>query len=333
MSGNGGLSGDNKKLDDAAGGAFEALVDWEASVSQDAVQDEVNDEMKNRTSEIRNLRRQNPKNTVYVHVFAMIEKNMAEGPKMWRFGSIIVSLSRHANAGMIPGSGKVFHKIIVLPPLADSAPPGPALNAPAWEARYDGAFMNALVTQGSAEAALAVLNGSSMYDLLRMLRKLALDGKYFNYLYGLAGSAGNSRLLVAFAAVMAAWKSADALTILQERMGDLARLPIEQQKDVLDFIGGNSPGGDPVGIAGKWRVRVGKWTWIYTFDSKGNVSWLDQGNGRHGSGRWKADGKAIKTTWYNSKTVEHWDVPIITAGQTGKATMAEGIFDLAAEKL
>src|SRR6185437_11425674 len=80
-----------------------------------------------------------------------------------------------------------------------------------------------------------------------------------------------------------------------------------------------------------WKVRVNYWTWIYTFSSKGAVSWRDPFNGQKGSGTWKKAGDKIVTRWQASKTWEEWDVPISIQHATGRCHMAEGTYDLVAD--
>lgn len=80
-----------------------------------------------------------------------------------------------------------------------------------------------------------------------------------------------------------------------------------------------------------WKVRVDKWTWLYTFSSRGTVTWKDPFNGMHGSGGWRISGNKMVTRWNGSKTIEKWDVPINPLSASGVAYMEAGTFDLWAE--
>ncbi len=85
--------------------------------------------------------------------------------------------------------------------------------------------------------------------------------------------------------------------------------------------------------AGRWRVRVGQWMWIYTFDVNGNVTWLDPFNQKTGRGRWTVKGSLISISWTNSKTIETWNLPLQPAAQTGSCTMDGEDYDLHAVRL
>lgn len=91
-----------------------------------------------------------------------------------------------------------------------------------------------------------------------------------------------------------------------------------------------SPDVNPVG---DWRVIVGQWTWIYTFNSDGSVIWRDQYNGESGKGKWQIYQEAIYFSWINSTTTERWNLPINPSHQKGETTMKGRIYELSATRL
>lgn len=87
----------------------------------------------------------------------------------------------------------------------------------------------------------------------------------------------------------------------------------------------------------RWIVRVypegatnPRWSWYYTFTSKGAVSWKDPWNGMHGNGNWRMESGSMITRWTGSKTWEDWDVPINPDAATGTCHMSDGTYDLRA---
>jgi len=88
-----------------------------------------------------------------------------------------------------------------------------------------------------------------------------------------------------------------------------------------------------VNPVGDWRVVVGQWTWIYSFDASGNVTWRDQGNGQNGKGTWKVVPGAIKFSWANSTTTESWKTPIKPSDQEGTTTMKGKTYPVNAVRL
>lgn len=79
-----------------------------------------------------------------------------------------------------------------------------------------------------------------------------------------------------------------------------------------------SPDVNPIG---DWRVVVDQWTWIYSFDANGNVTWRDPYNNQTGKGKWQIGPGAISLSWANSTTIESWSLPIQPSKQKGSATM------------
>jgi len=80
-----------------------------------------------------------------------------------------------------------------------------------------------------------------------------------------------------------------------------------------------------------WRVRVDRWTWVYTFSARGTVSWRDPFNGMHGNGNWRIEKDKLITRWSASKTWEEWDLPINPRSASGQCHMDGTTYDLWAE--
>lgn len=255
------------------------------------------------------------------------------GPRENGFYSWISPIARQAGGGTITNSTSDTFSIFIPPPASGV----PSKSEPSWVTNWRS--ISSKVSLGITDGALYSLNGCNMYDMLRILQKMVQSGG-FNALFNAVGSTsgiGTTRILAAMSAALATLSSGSPWSTFVSSFGmqNFAMLADFEQRDISNFLGGtkSEDATDAVKIVGKWRVKVDRWTWRYTFDAKHNVSWLDQGNGRSGYGRWKEDGNRIKTSWAPSKTIEYWNLPISPSGQTGKAIMAEGTFDLKAEKL
>jgi hypothetical protein len=70
---------------------------------------------------------------------------------------------------------------------------------------------------------------------------------------------------------------------------------------------------------GKWRVRVGAWTWFYQFSADGTARWTDirLPPTQSGKGRWEKAGSVMKISW-ETGSEERWDLPLKPNGQQGE---------------
>jgi len=84
---------------------------------------------------------------------------------------------------------------------------------------------------------------------------------------------------------------------------------------------------------GDWRVAVGQWNWLYSFDASGNVTWRDPLNGMNGKGTWRVVPGNITFTWANSTTTESWKTPIKPTEQKGTTKMKGTIYEVNAVRL
>ncbi len=73
---------------------------------------------------------------------------------------------------------------------------------------------------------------------------------------------------------------------------------------------------------GKWKVKVGQWTWYYEFHKNGNAIWKDieQPPRRKGTGKWQKSGAHMTITW-DTGAVERWDLPLKV--KQGEAQLGE----------
>ena len=88
-------------------------------------------------------------------------------------------------------------------------------------------------------------------------------------------------------------------------------------------------------LTGEWRVAAGggRWTWIYTFNADGTVTWRDPGTGQGGNGKWQIASKVTRFTWANSTTTETWNAPTTLNERTGTTNMKGTVYDIAAVRL
>jgi hypothetical protein len=69
---------------------------------------------------------------------------------------------------------------------------------------------------------------------------------------------------------------------------------------------------------GRWRVQIGVWTWIYTFNNDGTAKWTDIRTPptESGGGTWEKDGDVMRISW-DCGGHEEWDLPLKFKQQQG----------------
>lgn len=245
-------------------------------------------------------------------------------------GSYKKAISRGMNLTAANGTSQLVMHALTLPPMGMKQT---TATEPSWMKRYQVVKVN--LQQDNLSAAIHALNGSSMYDILRVLERCT-DSKDFSVLRNVHDSVSginHPRMYMAFATVYLRMATGQPLAALMQE-NHWSVVAESDRKDMMNFLGVDKPMSTLASeLVGKWRVKVGRWTWLYTFTDKHRVTWLDQGNGKSGSGKWKDMGDTVKTTWAPSKTVEYWTLPLDLANQRGTALMAEGEFALSATKL
>jgi len=327
------------------GGAIQMLQQWASQRSAMNTYYEALDEIAKRANEIDAQQKRSPYESVVIKVFFKIDnENLpAEIPRFYRLIGVEIGGESLAHGDLMgPGEHGYTIRIPALQrnPAADAPRPEPGRS---WQQRYD-SFVGSLFTRGGnvadPEGALSTLNGLAMFDILPILKRLkGKEPLAFDKLQqaldwpSVGARIFTQRLRAAFIAVRASENAGAA--VFQNYVAscrDFGSLPPAQQKDVEAFLTGAPP---PVQAmdrpTGKWTVKVHKWTWIYTFDDFGNVSWVDPLNGQGGKGRWAIVNGVLRTTWAPSPTVEEWTLPLTPKEQTGQARMADGCYALSAE--
>jgi hypothetical protein len=102
----------------------------------------------------------------------------------------------------------------------------------------------------------------------------------------------------------------------------------------IDRYMGPAPSTTPLSPVGKWTVWGARrrYRWTYTFDGKGNVTWMDVFNGMYGGGTWRFDSHYLLIDWH-SGSKDIWNLPVNFAGMTGIEDMkSEGTIDIQASK-
>lgn len=87
---------------------------------------------------------------------------------------------------------------------------------------------------------------------------------------------------------------------------------------------------DPIG---RWRVKVDRWVWEYTFAAKGAVSWIDPFNKMTGKGKWRVIGETITFAWDQSTTKETWNLPLDPRDQRGTCVMKGKTYEVHATRM
>lgn len=75
---------------------------------------------------------------------------------------------------------------------------------------------------------------------------------------------------------------------------------------------------------GTWSVKIGVFTWRYTFKSDGAARWSDikQPPEKSGTGHWSPAGEVMEIAWdksnWSDKSTENWKLPLQRSGQSGE---------------
>ncbi len=224
------------------------------------------------------------------------------------------------------GATRIRNETYLIPPMAGAG----QKPEPSWMHFYR--VVGSKLSTGDVEGAIHALNGCNMYDMLRILHRFALEGQAFNTLsnaYEYVGGVGTLRLKAAFAAVRARLGGVNNWSGFSLSFSEFSQLAPFEQRDIEGFLGRSYADEgleqEKRNLVGRWIVSVsGGWTWLYSFKADQTVTWLDQGNGRNGRGKWAFKEQWLETTWHPSKTYEHWGRPVGEASMNG-TTVMEGI--------
>jgi hypothetical protein len=302
-------------------------------------------EVLDRESEIIDAQNGNPLFPVYIRIYWKVHfENNPNMPKTYEYFGCDI---QNGCAGM-PSSlwdSDQHSYLMVIPALKKDDHKKASGPAATWRDGYTsvlGLLEGDRSMGGDPIAALRILNGSPMYDILRILQTLkASDPYHFDKLQQAiswpTANVGRDRLLAAFFAVqLSANSGTDAFSYYKASCKELASLPEDQQKDIETFLSGRSSADKQASTSpvGDWNVRVGKWLWIYKFDAAGSVTWRDPFNGENGKGKWKQGSGKLTIDWSPSKSKDTWYFPLDPKQQKGMAYVDdEGNFPVAATKL
>jgi hypothetical protein len=212
-----------------------------------------------------------------------------------------------------------------IPPLRPAPPKGGSDSAPdPWLKRLT-LVENALTPPADYIEALHILNGSSMYDMLRVIDRLAKDDKTtYDWLWGQLYSHEapkflHTRLEPAFSAVSDVVGGTGDFDFYKGRVGSqFTSLPKFERDDIEEYFSQGMKGVQQ-DLRGRWLVTIGTWTWYYHFaenrpqavgfsdmNTPGQISW---------KGSWKWAPGQLNISWESSS--ELWPLPLSPSGQTG----------------
>jgi hypothetical protein len=324
--------------------ALDLFQHWASQLSMINAAFDAWNEILERKNEIVQAQNDNPIFPVYIRIYWKIDfDNNPNMPKIYHYlGADIQSGAAGMPASLYDGWQHSY--LMVIPALKKDDNKKGSGGPITWRDGYRsvlGLLQGDHTTGGDPVAALRVLNGSPMYDILPILQTLkASDPRLFDKLQQAlawpSANVGVDRLRAAFFAVQMSENSGnDAFGCYKSACNEFAALPQDQQKDIENFLSGKSGEERKVltSPAGEWNVRVGKWLWVYSFDTKGAVTWRDPFNGENGKGKWKQLGGKIMIDWSPSQSKDTWYLPLDAAKQKGMAFVdGEGSFPVAATK-
>ncbi len=292
--------------------------------------------------EIERIRKDNPGYGVRLDFYFQYSPGVnLDFPDTYRFEELTVTSNGSGFQGIVTDTlprGELQCFTAFLPALDPSAKPvapaTPAAPTESWYQRY--LMVRKAYDTGTPPytEAFEVLNGSNMYDILRVLDKLVDDqlfNLFQNLLPGVPGI-GTDRLAAAFGAIRASWGGAKAFDFYTSQYGkEFNALFPDQQKDIREFVQLKTARRS---LIGKWRVQVQNWTWIYQFTDGRYVRWTDPFNNQTGLGVWSVTPDRILLSWApQSKTTEQWDLPVDPQNETGKCCMSDGTYNLKAVRI
>jgi hypothetical protein len=302
--------------------ALDAAWRWAEQQSMQNVFSEAFNELNEREGEISRAQRANPLYPVYIEIYYKIWNE--NNPHLYKIYQYLGRADINNGANGFPRGHTSFwdadqHRyLIVIPALINdpnkhkSNPGAPAT----WRTGYGyvvGALQGDRSTGGDPIAALRVLNGSPMYDILPILLTLKVNDPFsFNKLQQAVSwptaNVGVDRLIAAFFAVELSTNSTkDSFAYYKSACKEFHHLPEDQQKAIEDFLSGNSEKRKDAKakidqlsldeakklLVGTWDVWIGNkgegWNGLFKFTAGGGASWSEKISPNHGaSGSWSA---------------------------------------------
>ena len=284
--------------------ALQELMALAEKWSMIAAASEAWDEFKDREQEVMDIQNANPAYHTWISFTFTFSLGNGEQPKIYHYLP-----SMEIKSGGSPpkrlGAPREFAHNLLLPALkvngASSKDTAPAANLPAWLSGYTSvkaALQGDQTGWGTESPARAhqILNGSPMYDILKIVKKLYReDYKMFRLLENTMWNQYNMNNCWNAAAIVAVRMSDNSngnkFNDYQASCKEYGLLPDEQKKDIQDFllgaVAGNS--GDeeektastvPKWLVGWWTVWDGNY-YYYNFTNQFTVTWVwDKPSGR-----------------------------------------------------
>lgn len=341
-SGPGEAKGFNPSKIQGIGSALAMLQRWAEQWSMVTAAFAAWNEILQRENEILSAQNANPLYPVYVRIYWKIHfENNPHMPKRYEyFGADIQSGASGQPRSLYDSDQHSY--LMVIPALAQGGPKVESQAPATWRDGYlsvIGALQGGRSVGGDPVAALRILNGSPMYDILPILAALRsnqpfLFDKLQQAISWPSADVGGGRLTAAFVAVRMSDTGVDAFQAYSNSCNEYHHLPDDQQKAIEGFLSPASKqqASDASSLPGEWNVRVAEWLWVYRFDGGGGVTWRDPYNGMNGKGRWSMNASSMRITWAASQTVDEWALPLDPKAQSGKVRMKGILYRLSAQK-
>ncbi|HSY92260.1 MAG TPA: hypothetical protein VK812_12860 [Candidatus Binatus sp.] len=207
-----------------------------------------------------------------------------------------------------------------------------------WYPRYQ-LVRHSLEEPADYGEALGVLQGSSMFDILRVLDALppsqynALKGQ----LYVVKEAANRSRFRIAFAAVEDNKSSSSfgSWQFLPAHAGDYAALGNDFERNCVKDWVDSGEGAISNTLQGRWEVIWNGINFEYSFYLSGKAIWRDRNNlgAIGGAGTWNITTDAVRVQWPQTGTVEKFNLPLDLNKETAITQTKSGTFPMTARKI
>lgn len=288
------------------GSAVALLQNWAESQSRMNIFWYATDEMAKREGEIIREQELNPLYPVYIKIYYRIyNENNPNLSKLYEYFGLDIKNGCNSQLGSHDSfwDGQQHMYPMVIPPLKAGSAPVIRQAPTTWRDGY-GYVLSLLKGDrthgGDPVAALRILNGSAMYDILPILKSLKTNEPFLfekleQALSWPTANVGVERLEAAFLAVRLS-ENPGKLTDFYKK--PFTSLPADQQKNIDDFLSGRTQEAEkalnalPETLNGTWNFVIGDggWSGIITFTKDGRVSWYSfPGDKPGGTGKWKAD--------------------------------------------
>jgi hypothetical protein len=283
-----------------------------------------------------------PRDAVY-ETKSYVSMEMVEDYTLWNAEA---RASQTILPGLIPPTETVWYTYQKrwIPPLQ----PRPTLTADQkdeklygrqpWYPRYQ-LVRHSLEDPADYGEALGALQGSSMFDILRVLDALppAQYNALKSNLYVVKGAGNQSRFRIAFAAVED-HKSSSSFgsgQFLQTYAGNYAALGNDFERNCVKDWVDSGEGAISNTLQGRWEVVWNNIYFEYSFYLSGKAIWRDRNNlgAIGGQGTWTVAADAVRVQWPQTGTIEQFNLPLDVNREMATAQMKTGSFPMTARKI